>query len=166
MTLVLFLHPFKVFSPSFFLPNYIKAKIDFPSIQILNLVSKNRFSIHSSFKFSYHLYSTKPLLNLLLFYLVGLLLGCKMAKVLIILLGLLFICFSEISEAEYLKYKDRTQPLNVRIKDLLGRMTLEEKIGQMVQIERVNASAEVMKKYFIGKYLLLSFNSLLFLRNI
>lgn len=35
--------------------------------------------------------------------------------------------------------------------DLVSRMTLEEKIGQMTQIERGVASAEVMKKYFIGK---------------
>ncbi|BFG37512.1 hypothetical protein CerSpe_237850 [Prunus speciosa] len=32
-------------------------------------------------------------------------------------------------------------------------MTLEEKIGQMVQIDRSVASAEVMKKYFIGSVL-------------
>lgn len=56
------------------------------------------------------------------------------------------------AEAEYIKYKDPKQPLNTRIKDLMSRMTLEEKIGQMVQIDRSVASAEVMKKYFIGKY--------------
>lgn len=32
-------------------------------------------------------------------------------------------------------------------------MTLEEKIGQMVQIERLNATADVMKNYFIGSIL-------------
>ncbi|KAA8549900.1 hypothetical protein F0562_001584 [Nyssa sinensis] len=32
----------------------------------------------------------------------------------------------------------------------MSRMTLEEKIKQMVQIDRSVASAEVMKKYFIG----------------
>jgi hypothetical protein len=38
-------------------------------------------------------------------------------------------------------------------------MTVEEKIGQMSQIERVNATARVMQKYFIGKcFLKLSFN--------
>lgn len=51
----------------------------------------------------------------------------------------------------YVKYRDPKQPLNARIKDLMSRMSLEEKIGQMVQIERSVASAEVMKKYFIGK---------------
>lgn len=55
------------------------------------------------------------------------------------------------AEAKYMKYKDPKQPLNTRIKDLMSRMTLEEKIGQMVQIDRTVASAEVMKKYLIGK---------------
>ncbi|XP_054796334.1 uncharacterized protein LOC129301765 [Prosopis cineraria] len=66
---------------------------------------------------------------------------------------LLLFCVFSISEAEYLKYKDPKQPLNARVKDLLKRMTLEEKIGQMTQIERLNATAEVMKKYFIGSVL-------------
>ncbi|KAI9079105.1 hypothetical protein K1719_038944 [Acacia pycnantha] len=35
----------------------------------------------------------------------------------------------------------------------MNRMTLEEKIGQMTQIERVNASYGVMNKYFIGSVL-------------
>jgi len=64
---------------------------------------------------------------------------------------LLFCCLVSVSQAEYLKYKDPAQSLNVRIKDLLKRMTLEEKIGQMVQIERSIATPQVMKKYFIGK---------------
>ncbi|KAG0559766.1 hypothetical protein M758_10G122900 [Ceratodon purpureus] len=33
-------------------------------------------------------------------------------------------------------YKDPSQPVNARVVDLLGRMTLDEKIGQMTQIER------------------------------
>ncbi|XP_050370416.1 uncharacterized protein LOC126788459 [Argentina anserina] len=53
----------------------------------------------------------------------------------------------------YMKYKDPKQPLNTRIKDLLSRMSLEEKIGQMTQIDRSVASAEVMKKYYIGSIL-------------
>ncbi|XP_074580869.1 uncharacterized protein LOC141837348 [Curcuma longa] len=57
--------------------------------------------------------------------------------------------------AEYLKYKDPKQPLNVRIEDLLGRMTLAEKIGQMSQIERKIAltNPEALKTYFIGSVL-------------
>lgn len=55
--------------------------------------------------------------------------------------------------AVYVKYKDPRQPVHVRVEDLLRRMTLEEKIGQMAQIERTNASAEVMKKFFVGSVL-------------
>ncbi|XP_039137274.1 beta-glucosidase BoGH3B-like [Dioscorea cayenensis subsp. rotundata] len=65
-----------------------------------------------------------------------------------------FCCWGVISgAAEYAKYKDPKKPLNVRINDLLGRMTLAEKIGQMTQIERENATAQVINKYFIGSVL-------------
>lgn len=53
----------------------------------------------------------------------------------------------------YMKYKDPREPLNTRINDLLSRMTVEEKIGQMTQIDRSVASAEVMNKYYIGSVL-------------
>ncbi|XP_022150697.1 uncharacterized protein LOC111018764 isoform X2 [Momordica charantia] len=56
-------------------------------------------------------------------------------------------------DAEYLKYKDPKQPVAVRVMDLLGRMTLEEKIGQMVQIDRSVANVTVMKDYSIGSVL-------------
>jgi beta-glucosidase len=52
---------------------------------------------------------------------------------------------------EYVKYKDPKQPINERVQDLLSRMTLEEKIGQMSQIERANATTEVIEKYFVGE---------------
>eukprot|EP00268_Persea_americana_P027652 TRINITY_DN26982_c0_g3_i1.p1 TRINITY_DN26982_c0_g3~~TRINITY_DN26982_c0_g3_i1.p1 ORF type:complete len:634 (+),score=113.54 TRINITY_DN26982_c0_g3_i1:208-2109(+) len=69
-------------------------------------------------------------------------------------LGVLLCCWAAIGEATgYMKYKDSKQPLMVRVKDLTSRMTLEEKIGQMTQIERSVASAEIMKKYFIGSVL-------------
>ncbi|XVF42573.1 hypothetical protein PTKIN_Ptkin01aG0374500 [Pterospermum kingtungense] len=73
----------------------------------------------------------------------------------IFLVGLVLWCLSLTTSAksEYMKYKDPKQPVPVRIQDLMNRMTLEEKIGQMVQIERSVASAEVMKKYFIGSVL-------------
>ncbi|KAE9619812.1 hypothetical protein Lal_00040429 [Lupinus albus] len=77
-----------------------------------------------------------------------------MAKVPILLVGFLLVhCLISMAEAEYLKYKDPKQPLNDRIKDLIKRMTLEEKIGQMVQIDRTVASADVINKYFIGSVL-------------
>ncbi|XP_078430865.1 uncharacterized protein LOC144702723 [Wolffia australiana] len=56
-------------------------------------------------------------------------------------------------EKEYLKYKDRSLPLNVRLNDLLSRMNLEEKIGQMAQIERSIATPEIMKNQFVGSVL-------------
>ncbi|KAA3465292.1 beta-glucosidase BoGH3B-like [Gossypium australe] len=50
-------------------------------------------------------------------------------------------------------FKDPKEPIDERVKDLLGKMNLEEKVGQMTQIERKNASAEVLKSYFIGSVL-------------
>ncbi|XP_002985402.2 uncharacterized protein LOC9649910 [Selaginella moellendorffii] len=50
-------------------------------------------------------------------------------------------------------YKDTSQPIHARVQDLLSRMTLEEKIGQMTQIERENATGSVITKYFIGSVL-------------
>ncbi|KAK4409150.1 Beta-glucosidase BoGH3B [Sesamum angolense] len=44
--------------------------------------------------------------------------------------------------------------LYVRVRDLMGRMTLEEKIGQMTQIERSVASQDIIKKYHIGSVLI------------
>ncbi|GAB4857213.1 hypothetical protein Ancab_015121 [Ancistrocladus abbreviatus] len=66
---------------------------------------------------------------------------------------LLFCCWTSMAKEEYLKYKDPKQPLGARIRDLMGRMTLEEKIGQMTQIDRSVASHEIMKKYMIGSVL-------------
>ncbi|XP_028761264.1 uncharacterized protein LOC114719866 [Neltuma alba] len=77
-----------------------------------------------------------------------------MAKIPIFLVGLLLLrCWFAMAETEYAKYKDPKQPLNVRIRDLMNRMTLEEKIGQMTQIDRSVASHEVMNKFFIGSVL-------------
>lgn len=66
---------------------------------------------------------------------------------------LLMLCFATLGSSQYVKYKDPKQPVAVRVKDLLGRMTLAEKIGQMTQIERENATAEQIAKYFIGSVL-------------
>ncbi|KAL9175267.1 hypothetical protein ABFS82_02G103300 [Erythranthe guttata] len=51
------------------------------------------------------------------------------------------------------KYKDPKQPVGVRVKDLIGRMTLQEKIGQMIQIDRIAATPHLMTKSFIGSLL-------------
>ncbi|KAK6152209.1 hypothetical protein DH2020_014844 [Rehmannia glutinosa] len=78
-----------------------------------------------------------------------------MEKPPIFLIGVLVLCcWIAIANAEEnIIYKDPKQPINHRIKDLMNRMTLEEKIGQMTQIDRSVASAEVMKNYFIGSVL-------------
>ncbi|KAA3455428.1 beta-glucosidase BoGH3B-like precursor [Gossypium australe] len=78
----------------------------------------------------------------------------KMGKFSIPKLGfLLLCCLAALTEATYVKYKDPKQPLGVRIKDLMRRMTLAEKIGQMTQIERTVATPDAMKNYFIGSVL-------------
>ena len=69
----------------------------------------------------------------------------------LLVLFFLSLVFNGQAETKYMKYKDPKQPLNTRIHDLMSRMTLAEKIGQMTQIERLNATANVMQKYFIGK---------------
>ncbi|KAL1545040.1 beta-glucosidase [Salvia divinorum] len=50
-------------------------------------------------------------------------------------------------------YKDPTAPVEARVKDLLSRMTLLEKIGQMTQIERSVASAAAIRDRLIGSVL-------------
>ncbi|KAA8537058.1 hypothetical protein F0562_029536 [Nyssa sinensis] len=67
---------------------------------------------------------------------------------------LLWWCWTAMAEeAEYMKYKDPKQPVEFRIKDLMSRMTLEEKIGQMVQIDRTASTAQIMRDYSIGSVL-------------
>ncbi|KAL4350878.1 hypothetical protein AHAS_Ahas10G0186000 [Arachis hypogaea] len=73
-----------------------------------------------------------------------------MGKIPMFLVGIILIVLGMAAEAEYLKYKDPKQPLNVRIKDLMSRMTLQEKIGQMTQIDRTVASADVINNVLSG----------------
>ncbi|XP_010493212.1 PREDICTED: uncharacterized protein LOC104770480 [Camelina sativa] len=68
-------------------------------------------------------------------------------------LCLVLLCCAVAAAEGTLKYKDPKQPLGARIRDLMNRMTLQEKIGQMVQIERSVATPEAMQKYFIGSVL-------------
>lgn len=70
---------------------------------------------------------------------------------------LLFLCLwgtLRTAEAqEYMIYKDPRQPINARINDLLARMTLREKIGQMVQLDRRVVTPRIMRDYSIGSVL-------------
>ncbi|KAM7268314.1 hypothetical protein ACFE04_010480 [Oxalis oulophora] len=71
----------------------------------------------------------------------------------LLLLLLLVVVHSVNAEDLNLLYKDPNQPISIRINDLMKRMTLEEKIGQMTQIDRKVATDDVMKHYFIGSVL-------------
>ncbi|KAK3003885.1 hypothetical protein RJ639_019717, partial [Escallonia herrerae] len=75
------------------------------------------------------------------------------ASVLVQWLGIASVWAATAVGAEYMKYKDPNQPVGVRVEDLLMRMTLEEKIGQMVQIDRTVATADIMRDYYIGSLL-------------
>ncbi|HEY6747833.1 MAG TPA: glycoside hydrolase family 3 N-terminal domain-containing protein [Mycobacteriales bacterium] len=50
-------------------------------------------------------------------------------------------------------YKDPTQPVSARVADLLGRMTLDEKIGQMTQAERADVTTADIAAYGLGSLL-------------
>ena len=50
-------------------------------------------------------------------------------------------------------YKDATQNIDARIEDLLSRMTLEEKIGQMTQVEKNSISPDQLAEHSIGSIL-------------
>ncbi|CAN6309331.1 unnamed protein product [Urochloa humidicola] len=65
----------------------------------------------------------------------------------------LIFCLVSLGRAEYLKYKDPRQPVAARVRDLLARMTLAEKIGQMTQVERENITGEILARHFIGSVL-------------
>ncbi|KAI5075298.1 hypothetical protein GOP47_0009374 [Adiantum capillus-veneris] len=50
-------------------------------------------------------------------------------------------------------YKDPHASVELRVADLLKRMTLKEKIGQMIQIERSIANSSNIQEYFFGSIL-------------
>jgi beta-glucosidase len=57
------------------------------------------------------------------------------------------------AEKEEAPYKNPALPIEQRLEDLLSRMTLEEKIGQMAQVEKNSMPAEDVTKYLIGSVL-------------
>lgn len=75
-----------------------------------------------------------------------------MAKIPIFLVGFWLLSnWAGLLETEdMMKYKNPNESIDIRVEDLISRMTLEEKIGQMLQIERKYASDNVLNKYFIG----------------
>lgn len=72
---------------------------------------------------------------------------------------MLYACSSPTGESptptaeEIPTYLDPTRPVSARVDDLLGRMTLEEKIGQMTQVEKDSIAPGDITNYFIGSIL-------------
>nr|GME04145.1 lysosomal beta glucosidase-like [Ipomoea batatas] len=87
----------------------------------------------------------------------------KIARNVVPLLGVLVLAIilcscmaamgAEEQEEEYKVYKDPTKKIGARIRDLLRRMTLEEKIGQMTQADRENLTAAVVRDRWLGSVL-------------
>ena len=50
-------------------------------------------------------------------------------------------------------FRDSTEPIDTRVHNLLGQMTLAEKIGQMTQVEKDSISPADVTTYFIGSIL-------------
>jgi beta-glucosidase len=50
-------------------------------------------------------------------------------------------------------YLDPSSPVSARVEDLLARMTLEEKIGQMTQVEKNSIDPETASRFGIGSIL-------------
>ncbi|QPC84707.1 glycoside hydrolase family 9 protein [Phototrophicus methaneseepsis] len=71
-----------------------------------------------------------------------------------LLLSLLVIAGTQAqSDLEDAPYKDPSLPIDERVDDLLGRMTLEEKIGQMTLVEVNSLQPEIVRDHFIGAIL-------------
>ncbi|GMI83320.1 hypothetical protein like AT5G04885 [Hibiscus trionum] len=71
--------------------------------------------------------------------------------VVVVAVGVLWLAM--VVGAENVRYKDPKQPVAVRVKDLISRMTLAEKIGQMTQIDRSVATEQILRDYSIGSVL-------------
>ncbi|XP_019197775.1 PREDICTED: uncharacterized protein LOC109191619 [Ipomoea nil] len=69
------------------------------------------------------------------------------------LLLVVFACMAARAESEYMVYKDPNRSMTSRIRDLMGRMTLAEKIGQMTQIDQENLTAVIVLDYGLGSVL-------------
>ena len=55
--------------------------------------------------------------------------------------------------SQFLIYKDRTQTIETRVNDLLGRMTIEEQLGQMVQADSHYYGVDLIKEQHVGSFL-------------
>ncbi|KAK9168209.1 hypothetical protein Syun_000349 [Stephania yunnanensis] len=59
----------------------------------------------------------------------------------------------EEEEEEYLVYRNPSEPVEARVSDLLSRMSLREKLGQMTQIDRSVADSAAIRDLCIGSVL-------------
>ncbi|MCK6579446.1 MAG: glycoside hydrolase family 9 protein [Anaerolineae bacterium] len=66
---------------------------------------------------------------------------------------LLLLPLTSLGAQGLLPYQNPDLPIDDRVADLLGRMTLEEKIGQMTQVEKNSIAPEAVARYFIGSVL-------------
>lgn len=74
----------------------------------------------------------------------------RFSAVLFFLFSFAFLPFSSFSQV----YLDSTASINDRVADLLSRMTLEEKVGQMVQTERLLDNVNtVIRDHYLGSIL-------------
>lgn len=73
--------------------------------------------------------------------------------VLALMMGVTLVSVPQMAVAAVEIYKDATQPVEARVADLLSRMTLDEKIGQMIQAEMPMVSPDEVKEYMLGSVL-------------
>ncbi|MFH1195227.1 MAG: glycoside hydrolase family 3 N-terminal domain-containing protein [bacterium] len=73
----------------------------------------------------------------------------------VVLLIVLFSVSNTCLLAQILPYQDPSLPVEERVNDLMSRMSLDEKIGQMMQanLDAVESSKSVITNYFIGSIL-------------
>lgn len=58
-----------------------------------------------------------------------------------------------------MKYKDPKVAVEARVEDLLARMTMAEKIGQMTQLDRAVTTPRIVKDQLIGMVALISLST-------
>ncbi|MEO1288838.1 MAG: glycoside hydrolase family 3 N-terminal domain-containing protein, partial [Chloroflexota bacterium] len=75
----------------------------------------------------------------------------KLRLLIVFLFSLLIVTVS--AQDELLPYQNPDLPIEERVADLLERMTLEEKIGQMTLIEKGSIQPDAVTEYFIGAIL-------------
>ena len=76
-----------------------------------------------------------------------------MKTISLIVFILLFLFTTVSAQDEVLPYQNPDLPIDERVSDLVGRMTLEEKIGQMTLIEKGSIEPTAVTEYFVGAIL-------------